>query len=249
MFAWQDRRDLDSSVIERCFTDSLGGVSEAPFASLNLGRHVGDNDDAVLANRQRVANALGVPTISWLDQVHGKDVAVIDESNLGQVHTADAQVTRLANVALAVMVADCTPVLLHDADAGVIGVAHAGRPGMVAGVVPATIEAMRELGATKIEAALGPSVCGRCYEVPEKMRADAARIAPLSQAITWKGTPAIDVASGVMGQLAEADIPVTWVKGCTLEDESLFSYRRDGQTGRFAGLIVRRDASSPERAS
>ena len=239
MFFWQDRRELDSSVIKRCFTDSRDGVSEAPFVSLNLGRHVGDSEMDVEANRAALANALHVDRIAWMNQVHGNDVAVVTSSTIGDLRAADAQVTAEPDVALAVMVADCVPVLLHDEDTGVIGVAHAGRPGMLAGVVPAAVEAMRDLGATAISAALGPSVCGRCYEVPEQMRADAAAIAPLSQAITWSGTPAIDVASGVMGQLAELGIPTTWVKGCTMESPELFSYRRDGQTGRFAGVIVR----------
>ena len=241
MFTWHDRRPGPSGVIERCFTDSRDGVSEAPFARLNLGRHVGDSDDAVDENRARVARALGARHVAWMNQVHGRDVAVIDAVPAlnSLVPTADAMVTALPDVALAVMVADCTPVLLSDPMAGLVGVAHAGRPGMLAGVVPAAIAAMRDLGARNIEAVLGPSVCGRCYEVPSDMRAAAMARVPVCGAVTRHGTPAIDVASGVADQLAHEEVPFMWVDGCTMEDPSLFSYRRDGQTGRFAGLIVR----------
>ena len=112
----------------------------------------------------------------------------------------------------------------------------------MAGVVPASVEAMRELGARRIHAVVGPSVCGRCYEVPAQMRDVAAERSPASRAVTWAGTPAIDVAAGVVEQLADLDVPVRWVPGCTREDDDLFSYRRDGRTGRTAGVIVRRSA-------
>ena len=248
MFAWHDRRPVPSGEIERCFTNSADGVSEAPFARLNLGRHVGDQDDHVETNRRLVQERLGVSRIAWMNQVHGRDVCVItDPAQLdAPAPSVDGMVTTLPDLALAVMVADCTPVLFHDAEARVIGVAHAGRPGMLAGVVPATLEAMRELGATNIEATLGPSVCGRCYEVPEQMRAEAMQRIGVVGGVTRQGTPSIDVASGVAAQLADAGVPFTWVDGCTMEDESLFSYRRDGQTGRFAGLIVRHSTSATE---
>lgn len=246
MFFWRDRRELPSGRLERCFTDSLGGVSEAPFSGLNLGAHVGDNPQHVATNRGLLTEQFGVEGIAWLDQVHGKEVAVVTAETLGEVPCADAQVTVASDVPLAVMVADCTPVLLSAPREGVLGVAHAGRPGMLAGVVPAAVEAMKDLGATDIEAVVGPSVCGRCYEVPEKMRREAGAIEPESRAVTWHGTPAIDVASGVVAQLARMNVHVTWVAGCTVETPSLYSYRRDGQTGRFAGIIVRREGEGGE---
>ena len=111
---------------------------------------------------------------------------------------------------------------------------------MTAGVVPATVARMRELGATTISAAVGPSVCGRCYEVPAQMRAAAAAISPVSATVTWQGTPAIDVAAGVVDQLSREGVEVTWVPGCTRESDDLYSYRRDQRTGRFAGVVVLR---------
>ena len=202
-----------------------------------------DDPAAVAENRARLAEAVGVAgdRLVGLDQVHGAEVAHVREKP-AVAPTADALVTEVPDLALMVLVADCTPVLLADAEAGVVGAAHAGRPGMVAGVVPASVEAMRELGARRIHAVVGPSVCGRCYEVPAQMRDVAAERSPASRAVTWAGTPAIDVAAGVVEQLADLDVPVRWVPGCTREDDDLFSYRRDGRTGRTAGVIVRRSA-------
>lgn len=247
MFFWHDRRDSPQGSLERCFTDSLSGVSEAPFSAFNLGRHVGDDDVAVTANRVALAEALGSVPIAWMEQVHGAEVARVTRADVDAERTCDAMVTTDAGLALAVMVADCTPVLLADVEAGVLGVAHAGRPGMLAGVVPAALDAMRDLGASMITATLGPSICGRCYEVPRDMYDEARASYPAAAAITWTGTPAIDVAAGVASQLAEAGVPFEWIAGCTREREDLYSYRRDGRTGRFAGVIARSEETGGAR--
>ncbi|MFW5474742.1 peptidoglycan editing factor PgeF [Knoellia sp. CPCC 206450] len=237
MFFWRD----DLGGIRRAFTDRSGGVSEPPYAGLNLGGHVGDSSDAVRENRARVASEIGVDPgrLVFMDQCHGSDVAVVTERPAGPL-PVDGVVTAEADLALAVLVADCTPVLLSDADAGIVGAVHAGRPGMTKGVVAQAISAMRGLGATRVAAVVGPSVCGRCYEVPADMRDSAAEVSPEASAVAWTGTPAIDVAAGVVAQLRRAGVEdLTWVPGCAREDTSLFSYRRDGTTGRFAGVIVR----------
>lgn len=241
MFAWRD----DAAGPVRAFTDRHDGVSLPPFAGLNLGAHVGDDPEHVAANRGRLETEIGMP-IAWADQVHGTDVLhvtreVLDgpRSATGAVGTADALVTDLPGLALGVLVADCTPVLLHDEASGVVGVAHAGRQGMTKGVVPAVVSALRDLGARDLTATVGPSVCGRCYEVPAELRDEAASAAPLSAAMTWQGTPAIDVAAGVVEQLTALDVALEWVPGCAREDDGLFSHRRDGRTGRFAGIIGR----------
>lgn len=237
MFFWRD----DLGGIRRAFTDRSGGVSEPPYAGLNLGGHVGDSADAVRENRSRVATALAVDPsrLVFMDQCHGSDVAVISERPDGPL-AVDGVVTAEPGLALAVLVADCTPVLLSDGESGVVAAVHAGRPGMTAGVVAQAVSAMRDLGATRVAAAVGPSVCGRCYEVPVEMREAAASVRPESRAVSWTGTAAIDVAAGVVAQLRAAGVEdLTWVPGCAREDESLFSYRRDGTTGRFAGVIVR----------
>ena len=217
-------------------SDRAGGVSAAPYASLNLALHVGDDPAAVAENRARLTAALGVDRIAWMDQVHGSNVAVVDASE--SCPSADALVTRERGVALAVLVADCTPVLAADPAAGVAGVAHAGRKGLAGGVVPALLRAMRDLGATEIVARVGPSVCPRCYPVPLALREEVAAVVPEARSVARDGQPSIDVAGGVVAQLAAEGVRVDWLPGCSAEDPALFSYRRDaGTTGRYAGLV------------
>ncbi|MFD4257295.1 peptidoglycan editing factor PgeF [Streptomyces sp. NPDC058534] len=225
------------------FTDRWGGVSAVPYEELNLGGAVGDDPGAVTANRELAAKSLGVDPdrVVWMNQVHGADVAVVDgpwgESPAPRV---DAVITAERGLALAVLTADCVPVLLADPVAKVAAAAHAGRPGLVAGVVPAAVRAMAGLGAdpTRIVARTGPAVCGRCYEVPEEMRAEVAAAEPAAHAETSWGTPAVDVAAGVHAQLERFGVrdrvrsPV-----CTLESQDHFSYRRDRTTGRLAGYV------------
>ena len=232
MFAWHE----DRSGVVRAVTDRSAGVSAGRYAGLNLGAHVDDAPDAVTENRRRLTERLGRPVV-YMDQCHGAEVAVVD--GVPDVPpSCDALVTRSTEVALAVLVADCVPVLLTGAG-GVVAAVHAGRPGLVAGVVPRTLEVMRELGAGQVDAVVGPSVCGRCYEVPAPMRDAAAVVQPVSATVSWTGTPAIDVAAGVVAQLRDAGVEVRWVPGCSRERDDLYSYRRDGRTGRFAGVVAR----------
>ncbi|MFE1309682.1 peptidoglycan editing factor PgeF [Streptomyces sp. NPDC058755] len=225
------------------FTDRWGGVSAAPYEELNLGGAVGDDPAAVRENRELAAKALGLDAgrVVWMNQVHGADVAVVD-APWGErpVPEVDAIVTVRRGLALAVLTADCVPVLLADPVAGVVAAAHAGRPGMVRGIVSAAVRAMAELGAEpgRIVARTGPAVCGRCYEVPEQMRAEVAAVEPTAHAETSWGTPAVDVSAGVHAQLDRLGVcdrahsPV-----CTLESGDHFSYRRDRTTGRLAGYV------------
>ncbi|MFD9410277.1 peptidoglycan editing factor PgeF [Streptomyces sp. NPDC059989] len=226
------------------FTDRWGGVSAVPYEELNLGGAVGDDPAAVRANRALAAKSLGLDPdlVVWMNQVHGRDVAVVDGpwGPDQDVPSVDAVVTARRGLALAVLTADCTPVLLADPVAGVAGAAHAGRPGLVAGVVPAAVEAMVALGAEpgRIVARTGPAVCGRCYEVPGEMRDAVSAVVPAARAETSWGTPAVDVVEGVRAQLAEAGVvDVRRSPVCTLESRDHFSYRRDRVTGRLAGYI------------
>jgi YfiH family protein len=225
------------------FTDRWGGVSAAPYEELNLGGAVGDDAGAVTTNRELAAKSLGLEPdrVVWMNQVHGADVAVVDGPwGADDIPSVDAIVTTRRGLALAVLTADCVPVLLTDPVAGVAAAAHAGRPGMIAGVVPAAVRAMTELGAdpARIVARTGPAVCGRCYEVPEAMRAEVATVEPAAYAETSWGTPSVDVCAGVHAQLERLGVhdreqsPV-----CTLESRDHFSYRRDRATGRLAGYV------------
>lgn len=225
------------------FTDRWGGVSAAPYEELNLGGAVGDDPAAVRANRELAAKSLGLDPdrVVWMNQVHGNDVAHVTAPwGDAPVPKVDAVVTARPGLALAVLTADCVPVLLADPEAGVVAAAHSGRPGLVAGVVPAAVEAMTELGARpeRITAFTGPSVCGRCYEVPERMRAGVAEVVPEAWAQTSWGTPAVDVAAGVHAQLARLGVARREKSHiCTLESADHFSYRRDRTTGRLAGYV------------
>jgi YfiH family protein len=214
-------------------------VSSPPYDELNLGGNTGDAADDVEVNRGLVAGSLGLQRdrLLFMTQCHGTEVAVVDAAGRGAGPEADGLVTTGDDLALAVLVADCVPVLLADVAAGVVGAVHAGRPGMTSGIIGHAVQTMRGQGATELAAAVGPSVCGRCYEVPEAMRDAAAAVSPVSATVSWTGTAAIDVAAGVVDQLRRHDVAVTWVPGCSREDDRLYSYRRARETGRFAGVV------------
>jgi polyphenol oxidase len=233
------------------FTERAGGVSSGPYRTFNLSDRVGDDPAAVAINRDRLLQAIGpgAERLAWMRQVHGADVVCVGGSGRDYGSSAageevgreaDAAVTDVPGVALGVMAADCAPVLVADPAAGIVGAAHAGRPGMAAGVVPALIEAMVAAGAAvgRIHAIVGPCICGRCYEVPAGMRADVEAAVPGSACLTRAETPGIDLRAGLHGQLASLGVAsVADDTRCTMESAELFSYRRDGITGRFAGLI------------
>ncbi|WP_019146384.1 peptidoglycan editing factor PgeF [Aeromicrobium massiliense] len=232
-----DRAETGPVVV--ALTARAGGVSEGPYAALNLGDHVGDDPVAVAENLRRLADALEVERVVGMTQVHGSDVAVVGSDS--DEPTADAMVTVEPGVALLVRVADCLPVVLADPEAGVVGVAHAGRKGLELGVVPRTVGVMREHGAAGLRAWTGPHACGRCYEVPADMAAEVERVAPGSASRTSWGTAAIDLAAGVAAQLTAADVLVEQLPGCTIEDDTFFSHRRQGGTaGRFGMVVVNR---------
>ena len=224
------------------FTSRAGGVSAAPYDSFNLGTHVGDDAADVAANRARLAQILGLPEerFVWMEQLHTNTVTLVDGPSDAPVEATDALVTREKNLALCVLVADCTPVLLSDHTAGVIGAAHAGRMGARNGIVKNTVEAMVGLGAepSRIQVLLGPAAAGESYEVPEGMALDVEKHLPGSRTRTKKGTPGIDVRAGLVRQLMS--LGVTHIDADprdTITDKDFFSHRREGVTGRQAGVI------------
>jgi hypothetical protein len=224
-------------------SDRSGGVSRPPYDGLNLAQHVGDDPAAVATNRERFTAAIGARDVVFVEQVHGDTVLEVAEPFAGAPPQADGLVTRVPGLALAMMVADCVPVLLADPAAGVVGAAHAGRAGTVAGVARRVAEAMHDLGAREITARLGPSVCPRCYPVPLELREQVAAVHPEARSLDRHGAPSLDVAAGVLAQLAPLCTDVLQVEGCTVQSPSLYSYRRDGVTGRFAGAVVLDDAA------
>ncbi len=224
--------------VELAFTDRYDGVSAVPFDSLDLALE-GDDDPADVSRNLELLLADFAPSgrLADMRQVHGADVA---EADPGSARPAcDGLVTDRAGVVLMVRAADCVPVLLADGAAGVLGAAHAGRPGVRAGVVTATVDRMRQLGAREVTGWIGPHVCGACYEVPEQMQAEVAAAEPATLSRTSWGTPSLDLGAGVRAQLERTGVTVVDASRCTRESADLFSYRRDGRdAGRMAGLVV-----------
>jgi len=228
------------------FSTRAGGVSAAPYDALNLGMHVEDEERRVHANRALLAAGVDLPPqdLVFAQQVHGAAVAVVDRSSLlarnGGIAGVDALVTREPGLGLVVLAADCLPILLADVAAGVVGAVHAGRQGLVAGIVQAALAAMQGLGATPrtTRAVLGPAACGGCYEVPAELAAQVEAAVPGSRSTTTRGTDSVDLTAGATALLRAAGLSeVSAVGGCTIEQPGQwFSYRRDGRTGRHGGV-------------
>ena len=216
----------------------LGGVSGGAYAGLNLGDHVGDSPAAVAANRRLIAAALPAAPL-WLRQVHGTRVALAEGADVGV--EADACVARTPGRVLAVMHADCLPVLLCDAEGSVVAVAHAGWRGLAAGVLEQTVAAMA-VSPDGVRAWLGVAISQAAFEVGEEVRAAfldsdagaAAAFAPASPG-KWR----CDLYALARRRLAAVGVPRVFGGGlCTYGDAGRFySYRRDGVTGRLATLI------------
>jgi polyphenol oxidase len=240
VFAFRDSRGR----VEVAFTDRHGGVSDGPWESLNLGTSNGDDPERVAHNLELVASKfdLDPSRLVRMSQEHGDRVRTVT-GRPDEIPIVDGLVTSSPDLGLLVRAADCVPVVLADPDTGVVGVAHAGRPGLVVGIVASTVARMHAAGARSIVAWLGPRVCGACYEVPEPMRSDVADVVPDAWATTSWGTPAVDVGAGVASQLRGLDVEVIDLMDsdaalCTRESSDLFSYRRQGQrSGRLGGLV------------
>jgi len=214
------------------FTNRTGGASSGAFASLNLGTHVSDDLPTVLSNRALLAEEVG--PIQYMSQVHGNRVVVIEEVT-DEDPTADALVTGIPGVSLAVQVADCIPLLLHSAES--VAAVHVGRKGLVNGVALAALEAMRDVGSSEITAIIGPSICGNCYEVSQEIHDEVVTLHPVATSRTPRGTPALDLPAALRAVLKSQSISIIDESHCTLENDDLYSYRRDGVTGRQAGII------------
>lgn len=225
-------------------TDRAGGVSIAPYQSLNLGDHVGDASDAVTANRRLAAQALPGPP-AWLRQVHSTDVHDADAVAPAHGHglpvpQADAAVSIIPGRVLAVLSADCLPVVLVDSHARVLAVAHAGWRGLASGVLEAAVAAMRARLSQggQIRAWLGPAIGPTAFEVGEDvLQAFGADVPPGAfvpredvAGKWWCNLPLLAAyrlrAAGV-GQVVASGV-------CTYTDRRFYSHRRDGRTGRFA---------------
>jgi polyphenol oxidase len=244
--------------VRAAMTTRLGGVSTAPWDSLNIGVHVGDSPAAVFENRMRLRREADLPSEPvWLEQVHGTSVVVLDPGSIPRTATAehlmtarrpraDAAVTREHGVVCAIQVADCMPVLFAARDGSVVGAAHAGWRGLASGVLGATVAAM-EVPPDEIVAWLGPAIGPESFEVGDDVVAAFAATAHSEQRAQTEaafsprpnGKWLCDLFT--LARLRLAALGVTQVTGgglCTVSDARRFySYRRDGQTGRMAALI------------
>ncbi len=214
------------------FTSRTGGVSTGAFSSLNLALHVGDLESDVIRNRCLLAEEIGQH--QYMNQVHGNHTVIV-ESVSEESPTADALVTGIPGVPISVMVADCIPLLLSS-DVAVAAV-HVGRKGLMNSVALNALVAMREIGANHISAIIGPSICGRCYEVSEEIFQEVTAVFPLAASETKSGSRSLDLSGALTAVLAAEGVEVVHENSCTVEQEDLFSYRRDGVTGRQAGII------------
>lgn len=216
------------------FTSRFGGVSRAPFESNNLALHVGDDSADVEVNRNALARQVGVrrEQFFFMNQVHGDEVVRIDEnSDFRNAPTCDALITQTPGVALAVLVADCAPILLMGERT--TAAIHVGWRGLFAGIIERTIE---QFGAEKFSAHIGPSICGECYEIG----ADLAEQAQERGFMHKKSS--LDIPRSALGIIKESGgervISAEWNGECTLHGDLYYSFRRDGITGRQAGVVV-----------
>lgn len=230
--------------VRKVFTNRHGGFSAGLYSSFNLGDHVKDDLRAVAQNRERLADIIGLPAerVVYMEQIHSPNVTEVtaDMVGAGPIEATDALVTTVPGVALAVLTADCVPLLLSDESAGVIAAVHAGRMGARNGVVRRTIARMEELGAipAQIHALMGAAASGTNYEVPDSMAADVESKLPGSRTTTAQGTSGVDIRAGLTRQLLGLGVRLIDADPrCTVEDKNFFSYRREGVTGRQAGII------------
>ena len=237
------RVELLAPGVRYTFAGRHGGLSQPPYEGLNLSAATGDDPDTVAGNRRLLAAACGLPVkhLIWMHQVHGADVGeVTGPAEPGPAPGRDASFTTVPGLALGALAADCPVVLLADSEAKIVGAAHSGRKGTAAGVTGTLIAAMGRIGAdpARMYAVIGPAICGGCYEVPGEMRDSVAAAVPGAGCLTRAGTPGLDLRAGIAGQLAAAGVRRVRVDPrCTAETPDLYSYRRDGRTGRFAGLV------------
>lgn len=230
-----------SNCVRWVFTDRTGGVSDAPFDSLNLADHVGDDPVAVAANRRIVANRLGLsddPDVVAIRAVHSAGVRVVTDAQPSD-EPCDGLVTRQRNLALLALAADCAPVLIFNSSATSLGVLHCGWRGVVSAAPEALVSAMTKLGSTPgdLSALVGPTICGTCYEVDE-LRFEEFRASAPACVRRSEGRYYLDIRRAVTQALRDTGVRTGEVGGCTLTAPELFSHRRVAPSGRHGVMAV-----------
>jgi len=222
-------------------TDRTVGVSQGAFALGNLAVHVGDEPEAVAANRTALAERLGVSGVVFTRAAHSRNVVYVD-AVVPDVPDADALITDRPGLAIAAQGADCAMVGVSTGD-GWIAAIHCGWQGLRRGVVPAALDALQAAGSRLVDvrAHIGPAICPDCYPVDEQRAAAVAEVLP-EAVVTGAAGPAVDLRAGVVAQLRRYAADVSADPRCTAETQDLYSHRRDGVTGRQALVLMRRPA-------
>jgi YfiH family protein len=227
-------------------TGRLGGHSVGEFSEANIAQHVGDNSNSVARNLEDLAGLVQIRrrNLALMDPQHGNLIARV--TTPGIFHGVDSLVSEQSDVGLVAMGADCVPLILYGSRGDkkpIISAVHCGWKGLVAGVVTATITELRMQGASEIQSVVGPAICGSCYSVAPYRRELVRTSNPKGVSAVALAVPGgIDVRGGVLSQLALEGVNSIVVGGCTYENpETLFSYRRDGQTGRQGIIIAMRE--------
>ena len=193
---------------------------------------MGDDESQVKSNRELLEHQ--TPPVQFMNQVHGNSFAVISEKSRID-STCDALITTVPGLALAVMSADCIPLLLSSSR--VVAAVHVGRKGLINRISINVIQAMRDLGALTIHAQLGPSICGSCYEVSQTVADEVLASHPMALVLPGGANPALDLPKALICDLVELGVTYEASSICTLENLDYFSYRRHNITGRSAGVI------------
>lgn len=222
------------------FFTRKGGASSGLFSGLNCGRGSSDQRDIVAINRARVAAALGVAPhrLATVNQTHSARVVTLagnDDPDALAVTEADALVSTAPGTAIAVLTADCQPILLADPGAGVIAAAHAGWKGALDGIIEQTVTAMRAAGARDIRAVIGPCISQRAYEVGEDFM-DRFLMEDENHARFFaggpNGKPMFDLPGFGLSRLRDLGVEAEWIGHCTYSDpDRFFSYRRATHEG------------------
>ena len=217
------------------FSSRFGGVSKAPFDTLNLGFHTGDAAAAVAKNRELLKREIKAGSLVFMEQIHSDYVLEVTSENLSDfVKTApkcDALFTRLLNVGLCVMVADCAPIIVSDEKQGIIAAIHAGRAGVCAKILSKCVLAMKS-EPKDLKIIIGAHIKGSCYEIGDM---------DLGEFNAYKNGGFFDITAALRAEinaLGATNYEISEI--CSHCDKNYFSYRRDGKTGRFAGWVIKR---------
>jgi len=229
--------DLDGRTAAWWFTDRAGGVSPTPYASRNLAAHVGDDPGCVRANRDGLEAELAAGSLSWMGPVHGIDLVVLNTPR-SITPNVDALATAATGVPLVTLGADCAPLLVAAGD--LVIAAHVGWRGLVEGMTSQLLDLLRARGidAASAQVLLGPAICGSCYGIPVERAERIGEVCPAALMVARNGGPGADIRVGLATEWRAVGAEAQVIGGCTAEDERLFSHRRDGITGRQAGVIA-----------